>query len=246
MVADWLDLASAIKNVSVDFNYYDDTNYCGTAYDYNKFKSIKLSSISTSLSTFQYIWFAFELLCKCLPIKPLPKKLKNGRVSFVDCAQFYIKNNFDERSSDRIFFYTETLRNLHIEVKKLSHHNLGDLFYENYYTSQSGIGIQVVRSIRNIFAHGATFVQEHEDYTFDQHLDESIIDISSRIVLFTIQALLLSYSFVSYQENYEFVDLDYPFGDGVEWENLYALSAENIKEANQAFQTFRYTQNGPA
>lgn len=163
MVADWLEMASAVKEVSIDLNHYDDTSYCGTAYNFQKQRSEVLSSISTALSTFQYIWCSFELLCKCLPIDLLPKGFKNGRASFVDSAQYYIKQRFDPKLDNTIIFYRETIDYLRSETSKLSYHDLTHLFQENDYTRQLGIGIQVVKSIRNIFAHGATHVPHSEE-----------------------------------------------------------------------------------
>ena len=234
MAADWLEMASAVKSVSVDLNYYDDTSYCGTAYNFQKERSDVIASVSTALSTFQYIWSAFELLCKCLEINQLPKNLKSGRPSFVDNAQFYIKQRFDSKFINNIIFYSETLDQLRSETSQLSFHDLTALYEMNAYTNQLGVGIQVVRSIRNLFAHGAIHAPHSEDYTWDKYIDEKIIDLSGRIVLFTIQALLLSYNFVPYKSDYEFIDIDYPFWDGIDWENLYVLVAENINEANKA------------
>ena len=104
----------------------------------------------------------------------------------------------------------------------------------NAYTRQIVLDIQVVRPILNFFAHGAIHAPHSENHTWDKYIDGKIIDLSSRIVLFTIQALLLSYNFVPYKCDYEFIDIDYPFWDGIDWENLYVLAAENANEANKA------------
>lgn len=234
MVADWLEMASAVRDVSVDFNYYDDTSYCGTAYDFQKERSGVIATVSTALTTFQYIWNAFELFSKCLEISNLPNGLKDGRPSFVDNVQFFIKERFDSQFINKMIFYSDTVDQLRSETSELSFHDFTDFFEMNAYTNQIGIGIQVVRQIRNLFAHGAIHAPQSENHSWDKYIDGKVIDLSSRIVLLTIQALILSYSFVPYSSEYEFIDLDYPFWDGVDWENLYVLTAETKNEANQA------------
>ncbi len=234
MVADWIEMASAVKSVSVDFNYYDDTSYCGTAYDFQKERSDVIASVSMALTTFQYIWNAFELLCKCLEINKLPNKLKDGRPSFVDNAQFYIKQRFNSKFINKIVGYSDTLDQLRLKISELSFHNLAPFFEVNAYTNQIGIGIQVIRPIRNLFAHGAIHAPQSENHSWDKFIDGKIIDLSSRIVLLTIQVMILSYSFIPYKSDYEFIDLDYPFWDGADWENLYVFTAETKNEANKA------------
>ena len=234
MVADWLEMASAVRNVSVDFNYYDDTSYCGTAYDFQKERSGVIATVSTALTTFQYIWNAFELFCKCLEMNKLPNGLKDGRPSFVDNAQLFIKERFDSQFINKMICYSDTLDQLRSETSELSFHDFTAFFEMNAYTNQIGIGIQVIRQIRNLFAHGAIHAPQSKNHTWDKYIDGKVIDLSSRIVLITIQALILSYSFVPYNSEYEFIDLDYPFWDGVDWENLYVLAAETKNEANKA------------
>jgi hypothetical protein len=228
MVADWLQIAASVVKVEVDMCNFDDSlAYCGTAYYFQKERGEVLASLSTALTTFSFIWNAFEILCKCIAIPPMPKNLKNGKPSFVDHAQYFILQEFESKTNHNILFYENLLKDLIFKIEKPTDHELGHTFKENSYTSNSGIGIQIVRAIRNLFAHGAVVPPLPEDHSFDVCFDSEIIELSSRIVLLTIQMLLLSKYFVPYNPKFTFIKEDYPFYKGVDWEYLYVLHANS-------------------
>jgi len=226
MATDWLQIAASVEKVEINMCKHDDSlAYCGTAFNLQDERSKVVASLATALTSFNFIWSAFEILCKCLPIPPLSKGLKAGRPSFVDQAQYYILQEFSSKTNHNVLFYEETLKALITKVEKLTDHNLEKTFETNPYTSKSGVGIQIVRAIRNLFAHGAVNPPLPEDHSVDVFIDSQVIELSSRIVLLTIQMLLLSSCFVPYNSEIGFLEEDYPFYEGTDWSYLYVLPA---------------------
>jgi hypothetical protein len=223
MAADWLQMAAAVNKVDIDLCYHDDSlAYCGTAYHFQNDRSKVVSSLSKQLTIFNFIWNAFEILSKCLSIPRLPKTLKE-RPSFVDNVQYFISNKFSSKSAVTVEFYEETLEKLTAKINSISMHNFDYALKQNNFTCRSGKGIQIVRAIRNLFAHGAVSMPLPEDHSFDTFVDSEVIELSSRIVLFTIQLMLLGYKFVSYSKTIDLLEGDHPFYEGTSWEYLYIL-----------------------
>ena len=230
MVADWLSLASSIINVDVDMGSFDDSIlFCGTAYDFVKERSEVVEKLSTSLTIFNSIWNAFECLCKGIDIPSLPKKLKKGQISFVDNVVYLIYNEFDSKKNCELQFLKEITHKLFSKIQEIIGFKPNNLTWKNAYTSESGVGIQIVRSIRNSFAHGSVSLPLPEDYSDAKYFNSEIIDLSSRIVLFTIQLVLLSKDFIKYDDQYNYLDQNHPFYEGTDWRYLYSIHVEQNK-----------------
>ena len=197
--SDWLTIASGIESVKVNTSKFDyDIMYCGSAYDYEEKRSELLSQLSTRLTIFNFVWGSFESTAKSFSLPALPKYLKRGSGSIVDRSIWYLKQHYGLKP--HIAFYDDTLYLLRqlLEVNE---------FYSNYckeiklhnFADVSGLGLHIVRKIRNELAHGSAVMPLPDDWGEDakkvleseyRHLN--LIDAGTRITLFTIQMLLLA------------------------------------------------------
>ncbi|MYB64022.1 hypothetical protein F4X73_04985, partial [Candidatus Poribacteria bacterium] len=146
------------------FDY--DIMYCGSAYDYEEKRSELLSQLSTRLTIFNFVWGSFESTAKLFPLPALPKYLKRGSGSIVDRSIWYLKQHYGPKP--RIAFYDNTLYLLRrlLEAnefyskycKEIKLHNFADL---------SGLGLHIVRKIRNELAHGSAVMPLPDDWGED-------------------------------------------------------------------------------
>ena len=118
----------------------------------------------------------------------VPKKVKPGS-SLVDRVTFYLKNKYEPMQLPA--YYDSALGELREYLQK--HRDYGDLsasFRIQQVMGVSGIGLDVVRRLRNKLAHG-TMRMPIPDIDGDVvSLDVEIVGLSTRVVLFTIQMLL--------------------------------------------------------
>ena len=189
--AEWLHLASGVMNVFVNAGRFDDSDYmCGPAFEYNSAQSRHHSLIARELVTFNMIWGSLESAIKLADSPPVPKAL---------CAA--------PKEIDRVLYGFKLAAPRHITlplyrqvvgalIEQLQCSSLAETFRPNaslenlHHISLEGVGLQVVRRIRNSFAHGATSLD------FDHNIKVPplgiVINLSSRVALLAQQAMLLT------------------------------------------------------
>lgn len=192
-VHDWLLLASGIDKIEFDVAKYDSClGYCEMADEYT-FKKEKLTEeFVRNLAIFQFIWGSFEALMSELNLPEVP--LKRGRTK-VDSPCHYIKCN--EKN----------------EFKKLGYEHVFDQFkktatkffkpsdFQSYFSCKKHVsnysqGLYVIYKIRNHFAHGGdglTRFPEPDRHDDGINYEANLMALSSRIVLLTIQMIILIY-----------------------------------------------------
>jgi hypothetical protein len=189
--ADWLEVAASVQRVEVDTSYLDDSvEFCGTAYDYQRARSLGFSALVTELTVFNFAWGTFETVTKLIDPPNVPKKVKPGRTGMVDQVLYYLKTSYEPRSP--VPFYRETVEALSIAINDDQPQLLEKYRLEDH-VSLSGIGLSVVRRIRNKFAHGAAYMPEPDEYWSSGALDAKVVEVSTRILLYTIQFLLTAH-----------------------------------------------------
>jgi hypothetical protein len=124
------------------------------------------------------------------------ESLKRGP-NLIDNLLFYLKEHYEPRKT--IEGYDQTLNQLKEKISEHPDHSQWlSAFNRPPHVGVSGIGAHVVRVIRNNFAHGDIMLPIPEDWESpdlvrNERLHGEVIQVSSRIVLFTIQMLLLAY-----------------------------------------------------
>ena len=190
---DWLTIASGVESVKVRTAKHDETVlYCRGAFEYEDKRSELLSHLTTKLTIFNFVWGSFESLTKAL--------LKKKHRSIVELAISFLKQHYGSEPS--LAFYNDYLCNLYYYIehnefyksycKEFKFHNFADL---------PGLGLHIVRKIRNELAHSSAAMPRPDDWgeksvelspSEQHHL--YLVDTCTRILLFTIQMLLLAHT----------------------------------------------------
>ena len=230
--SEWLHLGSSIESIQVITESYDDTiMYCGPAIEYENERSKVLETFTKELTIFNFFWGALETILKIINPPKVPNVLKKRRNIIDDCA-YFLKEDYPIINLPES--YCRILRILkRIVLKDPQHKDLNiNQILDNSYSNHSGHALLLIRLIRNDFAHGSHNFPEPDDWSFYKNftVSDSIkkINLSSRLILITIQMCLISF----FKEN----DIDI-----VEWdtgnyvnltEKVYTLHLENPSKVN--------------
>ena len=196
---DWLTIASGVESVQVKTAKYDQSVvYCRGAFEYEEKRSELLSHLTTKLTTFNFVWNSFESVVKVFEFPPLPKHLKKGSGRIVDRTIWFLKQHYGSEAS--LAFYNDHLCNLYKYIRYNEYYNE----YEKEFKFQNfadlpGLGLHIVRKIRNDLAHGSAVMPQPDDWGEtsakllpSEHRHLYLIDTCTRILLFTIQMFLLA------------------------------------------------------
>lgn len=195
---DWLTIASGVESVKVNTTKHDyDIIYCGSAFDYEEKRSELLSLLTTRLTIFNFVWGSFESVAKVFSLPPLPKHLKRGRGSVVDRTIWFLKQHYG--SEFRLAFYDDNLYILRRFLESNEYYSeYCKEFKSHDFADLTGLGLHIIRKIRNDLAHGSAVMprpdnwgEEAKELLPSEHRHLDIINTCTRIVLLTIQMLLL-------------------------------------------------------
>ena len=196
---DWLTIASGVESVSVRTAKQDESVlYCRSAFEYQEKRSELLSHLTTKLTIFNFVWGSFESVAKAFSLPNLPKCLKKGRGSVVDRTIWFLKQNYGSEPS--LALYNDHLCNLckYIGYNEYYNKYQKEFKFQNF-ADLPGLGLHIVRKIRNDLAHGRA-VMPKPDYwgekstklLLSEHRHLNLIDTCTRVLLFTIQMFLLA------------------------------------------------------
>lgn len=195
-VSEWLYIAASVRDVEIDTARFDPSiMLCGRALDFQVERSELLSELISQLTIFNFAWGALETTIKLIDPPRVPRALK-PRSSLIDNAVFFLKKNHQPANSNRpIAFYGQVVANLRQTLKALPYYgNLSQDFKLQPFMDVSGVGVHVVRKIRNKFAHGTfTLPLPSDKAGSDEHFDIQLVMLSTRVIIMTIQMLLLAY-----------------------------------------------------
>ncbi len=193
IVYDWLDVASRIESVDYDaFKYDYSIGLCESADDYSDALGKHNKQLLPELVFFNFVWCSLESLIITLKLKKCPQGF--GKISK---ATYFIKTEF-ENSNVRLKYYNELIHQLRSFLKSnnIIHDErkpLDSLFQIKECNSEHGIGLSVVYEIRNEFAHGSFLFPEPPDWGIEKKaLEVDIFSVASRIVLLSIQMILIA------------------------------------------------------
>lgn len=192
--AAWLNMAAGVSKVEVDTARYDESvMWCGTAAEFEDARSELYSRLAAEITVFMFVWGAFETVARIVePLSIPPDQRTNGANGLVDRVLFQLRDfaPFDE--------YNQVLQKLTFLVNRDPNYvRLARQEPRPPHFGVSGIGLDLVRRIRNKFAHGNSILPMPESTNQGWCGKTSdvprLISISSRTVLFTMQMLLASY-----------------------------------------------------
>ena len=186
----WLDFAAGVESVKVTTAKHDDTlAYCGTAMAYEDKRSELLSNLATRLIIFNFVWGSFESVAKTL--------LGNKKRGIVGKTIKFLKQNYI--SGLPIAGYKDALCDLREFIESNDTYEVcSDSLKLNGPADLNGLGLNIVKDIRNDLAHGSANLPQPDDWgegktnlQFSEHRHLKFIDTCTRIVLLTVQMLLL-------------------------------------------------------
>jgi hypothetical protein len=190
--AEWLRRAAGVLSVDLDTAAFDDCfGYCETADDYFDRKSAIGSVAATALTVFLFTWGGFEALATTLFSRRHIKRA-GGKVKTACNAL-----NGSNGGAPQLSGYRETLSELYEVLTIRGAHSPGlRRLKETPGNQLAGAALSAVYELRNDFAHG--------DFRFPAPPDEMdrndpdnlpsirTINLSSRLVLLTMQMLIIS------------------------------------------------------
>lgn len=192
---DWLKLSSGVESINIDTAKHDDSVlYCGIVWDYEEARSKLMSSLTTELVRFHFVWGALESLVA--EFVPSAKIKKIGKMNAL--CDYLKKSNLEDLLPKG---YLEEYNNLVELMKKISQYKndidtirlpTANNSNEANHIDIAGIGIYRVYKVRNKFAHGAMEFPEPESHDEDAGLNKELIIVATRIVLMTIIMLFVN------------------------------------------------------
>ncbi|TDN87064.1 hypothetical protein DET49_11418 [Salegentibacter sp. 24] len=180
-VYDWLMIASGISNVEFSWNRFDKTGakeWCRPAYEYDKERGDINQKYITELTTFNYIWGAFEnLISEIFTQTQINKKgkinLSLKAMDFNDPPVYgyeYIKSEFSSCFREAV--------NEHLYI-----------YPEKHFSNEE---LKIIYQLRNKFAHGdLRFPESMKSNSDSPPIIIELVKASSRIILCYIQGLIL-------------------------------------------------------
>ena len=191
-VTDWLEIAASVQEVKINTIKRNPPGLCGEAMDYGGKRSILMSQLATRLTIFNFTWGAFETFVKITVPDPLSRINTNSRVNWV-C--WFLG---EETAAEVVEGYEDL-------VDKLRSLVIGDEYYERYEEAfdtdklvrSNGVGINVVRKVRNDLAHGSAVMPTPDDWnsedtglTSSERRHLHLVEHCTRSILLTMQMVL--------------------------------------------------------
>lgn len=218
----WLRLASGIKDVKYDSYLLDDGSglYCSTARYWDDKQDVLEDRFVNNLTLFLYIWNTVESTYRTI----YPPKLKrfNGKINRL-CN--YISSNQDKARP--IPQYTKMIDALH----NLSHRiEWSDGLFKSSkpsFVNTASYGLFLSYKIRNIIAHAEDIAPKTPQRTSKFLSGASLLPIVSRIVLMSIQQLLIIYTS---RDEYYCDELGYYSEEGEIFDHIEALQNIHLKK----------------
>ena len=194
---DWLTIGSGVESVKVRTAKHDETTlYCRGNFEFEEKRSLLLSQLTTKLTIFNFVWGSFESVAKVFQLPDLPKYLKKGRGSIVDKTIWYLEKCYGSEPS--LAFYKDHLCNLCKYIGSNESHKYYSeylkVFKPQHLSILPGLGLHIVRKIRNDLAHGSADMPIPIPDNWEEQaagLSHSEVDTCTRILLLTIQMFLL-------------------------------------------------------
>ena len=179
----WLHLAAGVENIEMDHErfYHDQSSSLDlTATFYDRARPLN-TQIFRSLVVFDLVWHVFR--------KILDDHFDKKNGSILDVACDYLDSVYNPFKN--VVKYNDLVKELKGLIKVSGILDAGSILKSRDHENRSSVGILLVDRINDYFAHIAYQFPVGSDPSGDHAINPEIIDRSSRIVLLTIQMLLL-------------------------------------------------------
>ena len=189
-VADWLLVAASVKSVDLDTIQHDwDFGYCSSADEFQMSREDLLQRFVTNISIFTFAWGALEAALEV--IKP-PKHADKSKGGKIRNACHYLKGKFESRSS--VLHLFEEVSNFRSAAQAcFGYEGVEAQFRDVTDIGTPGIGLYAVYKLRNSFAHGSLAFPMPDEENRPDSEHAGMVTHATRIVLLTLQMLLLAH-----------------------------------------------------
>lgn len=213
-LSEWLEIGASIEGVRLNTGRYDPSfQMCSQAREYAVGRRDFLSEWVERFSVFNFVWGGLEIATKIV----VPTSWEPGQ-STPNRAASYLDREFGARSP--IYLYREVLGELRSSIRilwktssqfvssddpdrKRPEYSRFKPIYEEFGRHEldklSGLGVRIVKCLRNQLAHGDTSVPKLSDYRSGEEKLQKIegarqrtIDLCTRILLLSTQMMLVS------------------------------------------------------
>jgi hypothetical protein len=188
-VVEWLALAATIKKVEVNTIQFDKGfGLCEYADEYSIVRDKLLNGFVSRLSRFSFIWGGLESCINHINPPKHPIKSKRGKIRN---ACYFLENYFSQKLTPD-FLWDEILSFRSAADSCLGYASVERRFQEWSEIGWPGIGLFAVYELRNLFAHGSIKFPEPDEENQPNKDSEIMLTHASRIVLLSIQMLVLA------------------------------------------------------
>jgi len=179
---------------------------CRPAYEYEKEKQKLHESLINELTIFLYVYSGFESLLNDFSFPECP-----SNIGKINAAKFFLKHNYS-KNFNSLPLYSDLLSILRRLISKSSLSKYEECFSLDQCTDINGVGLKVIYKIRNKLAHGDFCFPEPGDWSSELPCEPEITKVATRILLLSIQMLMLSRNLGSFEElelyNSEIIEAD--------------------------------------
>lgn len=197
-VAEWLNLAVALKKFEI--HIIDDSfGFCSYADEYTMVREKLLNEFVYEMSRFNFVWGGLESCLNIIKPPNHPDKSKRGKISN---ACYFLKQYYS--TVPPISFLSVGI----VSFRRASSECIGYESVEKRFKRANeigwpGIGLFTVYELRNLFAHGSLTFPEPDMDRQPKNEYQIMVVHATRVVLLSIQMLLLAY--------FKHSDLEIPF-----------------------------------
>ncbi|MCG9549487.1 hypothetical protein L1D27_13850 [Vibrio harveyi] len=189
-VYEWLHIAGAIESISLDtIKNNSSFGWCRDADEYALARDELMQSFVAKLAIFNFVWGALESAIDIVKPPKHPDKTKRGKISNT-CL--LLGRQFDIYTQP-IGLKQETSSFREISTQCFGFERVQERISKITDYGESGVGLYAVYELRNLFAHGSMTFPEPDGENEPNSPYNSLIDHATRIVLLSIQMLMLQH-----------------------------------------------------
>lgn len=189
-VAEWLQLAASIKKVEVDIIQFDHGfGYCSDADEYSMAREDLLNVFVSELSRFNFVWGGLESCLNNIKVPKHPNKAKRGKIS----NACYFLHQYFGTVSPPSYLGEEVAAFRSAASSCFGYDSVEKRFKRSGEVGWPGGGLFTVYELRNLFAHGSLCFPEPDEENQPISDHQSMVKHATRVVLLSIQMLLLAH-----------------------------------------------------
>ncbi|NOY72801.1 MAG: hypothetical protein GXP14_10565 [Gammaproteobacteria bacterium] len=189
-VAEWLQLAASVKSVDIDIIQHDPGfGMCSAADEYSMSSETLLNEFASGIVKFNFVWGALESSLNIIKPPNHPDQTKRGKIRN---ACYFLEKYFHSKLM-LPFLVEETAKFRSTAQMCFGYQRVEERFKKAGQVGLPGVGLFGVYELRNSFAHGSMEFPEPDEENQPVSEHANMLEHATRIVLISIQMLLLAH-----------------------------------------------------